>query len=82
MFLYPKAEDRIPPVVLHTPTAVESLPMVEDATGTPVITPVVVFKVPPVELFNTPRATEENPAVQIKLLRPKTTELIPHATLQ
>ena len=80
--LNPKAEEEFPIVALQIPTEVESLPIVVDvATGVPVITPVVVSKVPPVELFRRPIATEAKPPAPEKLLRPKIDELRAEAVL-
>lgn len=66
---------------MHTPTAEDEHAIVEQATGVPVIAPVLRVSVPPVELFRRPIATEAKPPAPEKLFRPKIDELRAEAVL-
>lgn len=52
------------------------------ATGVPVISPVVVLSVPPVELLRSPIATEARPPMPVKFERPIVVELRVEAMLR
>jgi hypothetical protein len=70
VLLYPTAVLKFPAVKLQIPTAVVSRPIVPIALAVPVIAPVVVFKVAPVELFKVPIPTDANPPAPVKFLLP------------
>ena len=81
MLQYPEAVENAPELKLQRPTAVESFPTVVAATTVPVIAPVPVSKVPPLELFRTPIPTEARPPVLEKFCRPNVWEFRAAAVL-